>query len=203
MFGCDGFAANVVIIAAAEMAYQDGMDIINLCAAEQTSFRGAHILSMQGQALDHTVLSCAISTYWQKALEAISAGHMPSPHNKRQPEGLSHAVRRSLGSGPTWPTQGPDAVLNEVLANLVYAGLFVAVAAGNAGGTAGFDVPQPELGLCVPASVHHNSRSCLSTFLVLVNLVADMLPDCVTEPCCSSFSTCPRQVNSCLPCSLR
>jgi len=35
VFGCDGFAANVVIIAAAELAYQDGMDIINLCAADK------------------------------------------------------------------------------------------------------------------------------------------------------------------------
>ena len=52
MFGCDGFAANVVIIAAAELAYQDGMDIINLCAADKQNALCAHLLSKQGQPLD-------------------------------------------------------------------------------------------------------------------------------------------------------
>ena len=34
MFSCDGTTgANSIIIAAAEQAYQDGMDIINLCAS--------------------------------------------------------------------------------------------------------------------------------------------------------------------------
>ena len=33
VFSCDGLTGfNTVIIAAAEQAYQDGMDIINLCA---------------------------------------------------------------------------------------------------------------------------------------------------------------------------
>lgn len=33
VFSCDGSTgANTIIIAAAELAYQDGMDIINLCA---------------------------------------------------------------------------------------------------------------------------------------------------------------------------
>ena len=33
---CDGSLASTIIIAAAELAYQDGMDIINLCAAFYT-----------------------------------------------------------------------------------------------------------------------------------------------------------------------
>ena len=42
VFSCDGStAANNVIIAAAEMAFEDGMDIINLCAAI------AHVVSRQ------------------------------------------------------------------------------------------------------------------------------------------------------------
>ena len=41
MFGCDGFAANVVIIAAAELAYKDGMDVINLCAAQMPTAAAA------------------------------------------------------------------------------------------------------------------------------------------------------------------
>ena len=58
-----------------------------------------------------------------------------------------HTFRnRSLGSGPTWPTSGPDAVINEVLANLVYAGLVVSVSAGNSGGIGG--LAQEETGLC-------------------------------------------------------
>jgi len=39
-----------------------------------------------------------------------------------------------LGSGPTFPLLGPDAVLNTVLNNLDIAGLPVVIAMGNAGG---------------------------------------------------------------------
>ena len=59
----------------------------------------------------------------------------------------AHA-RRGFGGPPTWPSVGPDAVLNEVLANLVYAGLVVTVAAGNTGGIS--DYAAGEYGLCAP-----------------------------------------------------
>ena len=42
---------------------------------------------------------------------------------------------RSLGSGPTFPLDGPDAVLNVALNNLDIAGMVVAVAMGNSGGS--------------------------------------------------------------------
>ena len=41
---------------------------------------------------------------------------------------------RSLGGGPTWPTQGPQATLNVALDNLAAAGLLIVVSAGNDGG---------------------------------------------------------------------
>ena len=66
---------------------------------------------------------------------------------------LNVYARRSLGSGPTWPTSGPDAVINEVLANLVYAGLVVSVSAGNSGGISGYAAGG--LGLCGPALPVH------------------------------------------------
>ena len=53
---------------------------------------------------------------------------------------------RSLGSGPTWPTQGPQATLNVALNNLVAAGLVVVVSAGNDGG-----LGPTSLGMCVLA----------------------------------------------------
>jgi len=113
------------------------------------------LLAKQGQALSRSKFLSSSRGHVDVGSEHQSlgfAGHDAEPAHKRRP-GLSHGLRRSLGSGPTWPTQGPDAVLNDVLANLVYAGLFVAVAAGNAGGTTGFDAPSPTLGLCVPASL--------------------------------------------------
>jgi len=61
---------------------------------------------------------------------------------------VARGMCRSLGSGPTWPTEGPDAVINEVLANLVYAGLVVSVSAGNSGGISGYAAGG--LGLCDP-----------------------------------------------------
>ena len=74
---------------------------------------------------------------------------------------LPGAGYRSLGSGPTWPTLGPDAVINEVLANLVYAGLVVSVSAGNSGGIAG--LAAGATGLCEPRnSQFHNFQPSLS-----------------------------------------
>ena len=43
-------------------------------------------------------------------------------------------VGRSLGSGPTYPVQGPDAALNVALDNSAASGIVVAIAAGNSGG---------------------------------------------------------------------
>ncbi len=58
---------------------------------------------------------------------------------------LACVLRRSLGSGPTWPTQGPQAALNAALNNLALAGLVVIVSAGNDGG-----LGSTALGMCVP-----------------------------------------------------
>ena len=72
---------------------------------------------------------------------------------------------------------------------MVYAGLFVAVAAGNAGGIQGFDVQPQGLGMCVFAP-HHNTP-ILPTSIPLARLPArnNMLPDPVSDP---------RQLISCL-----
>jgi len=58
---------------------------------------------------------------------------------------------RSLGSGPTWPTQGPQATLNAALNNLALAGLVVVVSAGNDGG-----LGSTSLGMCVPSDEPHD-----------------------------------------------